>query len=190
MPRSRPRWPLKTGVRVLAMTYIENGFNPIPELRLPDDEYSRALQRFVPLCTDIVFADRRSRAIALVTRRQMPRVGLWWFGGAMLPNHTLQASAAANLKRETTLDLPEDRFEYVDLVTVQWKDRAQHPQDMGCHIASAVYVVYPTYADLRRVDIEVTPEYEGPELRWYNRHGLLRDGAFPGIVYIYEKLFP
>jgi ADP-ribose pyrophosphatase YjhB (NUDIX family) len=176
----------------LIKTYTEDGYRPIPAIRLSDKEYGRGLQCFVPVCTDVIPIDRRHKKIYLTDRRSKPITGLWWIGGKMMPAETKEESAARAFKRETKLDLPLKRFKLAAIFDYRWKDRAQKPKDLGCHMLAYTFTVELKPKELLFVSTHLDPkEYNQKNgLTAFTQKELVKAKVFPVILDLYDHLFP
>ena len=177
---------------IIVRSYTEVGRQPIPPVHLSDDEYGRGLQCFVPACTDIVPVDVDRRVIYLARRQSKPMTGWWWIGGRMIPHETKEESVARNLKRETLLELPINRFKFTAVFDYQWKNRAQKPQEIGCHILSYTFTVELTPDELVYASRHLEKnEYEqGSGLTAFTREQLISENVFQPILDFYDHIFP
>lgn len=177
---------------ILVRSYTEAGFEPIPSLRLSDEEYGRGLQSFVPMCTDTVLIDHSQRVIYLARRKAKPMSGWWWIGGRMMANETKEESVARRFERETKLALPPNRFKLAAVLDYRWKDRAQQPQTIGCHMCSYVFVVEPTPDELAYVSahLEENEYSEGSGLVAFDHERLAKEGVVSPILDFYYHVFP
>ncbi len=175
----------------LVRTYTENGYQAILPLRLADDEYGRALQCFVPACTDIVPVDTRSRIIYLARRASKPMTGWWWIGGRMAVHETKEEAAIRNFKRETGLEITADRLRLVAVFDYFCKDRAQAPQDIGCHMLGYTFTVELTAEEIALAATNLDKvEYEAAGIIAFNREQLVDVSVFPAILDLYDHVFP
>lgn len=179
-------------LRPLVRSYKEKNANKIPNVYLPNDAYGEALQCFVPMCTDIVPIDRAQQLIYLASRKAKPMTGLWWIGGRMKPGELKEEAAIRNFKRETQLELTYERFQLAGVFEYIWKDRAQPPQDMGCHMCAFTYTVELSASELRAASANLEKnEYEASfGLQAFSREDLIRNQVFPAILDLYETVFP
>ncbi|MEK7632139.1 MAG: NUDIX hydrolase [Patescibacteria group bacterium] len=134
---------------------------------------------------------RARKVIYLAHRRSKPMTGWWWIGGKMVPDQTLELSAVKNFQRETGLELPVSRLQLVGFLDYRWKDRAQAPQDMGCHMMGITFVVELTEAELLSVAANLDPkEYQkSVGLVPFNRHQLVEENVAPPILKLYDHVF-
>lgn len=179
-------------MEILIGSYTEKGYQTIPSLRLSDEEYGRGLQCFVPTCTDIVPIDKDKKVIYLARRSSKPMLGWWWIGGRMAPHETKEESAIRNFKRETGVELSQSRLKLAAVLDYRWKDRAQMPQEIGCHMEVYTFTVELTADELTLASLNLEKEeYEkGVGLIAFNREQLVREGVFPAILDFYDYIFP
>ncbi|MBI2121738.1 MAG: NUDIX hydrolase [Candidatus Sungbacteria bacterium] len=178
--------------KVLISSYTEDGYKPIPFVRLPDKEYGKGLQCFVFACADIVPIDVKRKVIYLARRQSKPMIGWFWIGGRMEPYETKEEAVTRNFKRETGLAFSQNRFKLTAIFDYRWKDRAQLPQTVGCHMATYTFTVELTSKELvyasRHLDKD---EYKiGGGLIPFTREKLISEGVFPAIVDLYGFIFP
>lgn len=178
-------------MNILIGSYTEKGYQSISSVYLSDDEYGRGLQCFVPACTDIVPIDVERKIIYLARRVAKPMTGWWWFGGRMTPHETKEEAAVRNFKRETGLELPQNRFTLAAIFDYRWKDRAQPPQEIGCHMLVYTFTVELTAAELAFVSANLEKEeYEkGAGLFAFDREQLVGEKVFPAILDLYDYVF-
>lgn len=179
-------------MNILVRSFTEDGYQPIPSIRLSDDEYGRALQCFVPACTDIVPIDVDQRLVYLAYRVSKPMTGWWWIGGVMKPDKSKEEAAAENFKRETGLKIPQSRLQLVAVFNYRYKDRAQSPQEIGCHMLGYMFTVELTAAELAFVSANLEKEeYEkGAGLFAFDRERLIKSEVFPAVLDLYDHVFP
>jgi len=175
----------------LIKTYTEDGYHPIPSIRLSNKEYARGLQCFVPACTDIIPINRRSKKIYLANRRSKPITGLWWIGGKMMPTETKEESVVRAFERETKLKLPIKRFKLVAVFDYRWKDRAQKPQNIGCHMLAYTFTIELSIKELQFASTHLDPkEYDNKNgLTAFTRKELVKANVFPVILDLYDHLY-
>ncbi len=179
-------------METLVRTYTESGYQVIPSVRLSDDEYGRELQCFVPACTDIVPINTHLRVIYLAHRASKPMTGWWWIGGRMAAHETKEEAAVQSFKRETGLELTHNRLKLAAVFDYFWKDRAQVPQEIGCHMLVYTFVVELTTEEMIAVASGLEKkEYEASAgLTAFNRKRLVSEKVFPAILDLYDHVFP
>lgn len=179
-------------MNILVRSYTERGYQPIPLIRLSDDEYGNGLQCFVPACTDIVPIDVGQRTIYLAQRASKPMTGWWWIGGRMDPCEIKEEAVVRRFQQETKLELPQSRFRLVAVFDYRWKDRAQNPQEIGCHMLSYTFTVELTPKELAFVSANLEEKEYDKEagLFAFNRKRLVEGKVFPSIIDLYDHVFP
>ena len=176
---------------ILIKSFKEDGYSPITHIRLSEEEYSRALSCFTPVCTDVVPIDVDRKNIYLARRSSKPMTGWWWIGGRMLPSDTKEQSVARNFKRETKLKISQNRFRLVGVLDYRWKDRAQSPQGVGCHMLAYTFTLELTEKEIASLTGNLDKdEYEaGTGLIAFNREQLVKEEVFPAIINLYDHIF-
>lgn len=135
-----------------------------PTVYLPDEEYGRALDAFVPTCVDVLVF-RPDGKFLLGERQQEPQPDWWVIGGRMRTRERFADAAARNLKRELGLVVDPDRLSPapVSVNSLIWDTRAQAPQEDGSHTLSLLFV-YQINAE--EVDMLV-PNEEYASVAWF-----------------------
>ncbi len=177
---------------MLVKSYTEEGYQQIPPVRLSDEEYAKALQCFVPVCTDIVPIDRALQLIYLAKRKTKPMVGWWWTGGRMMPHETKEEAAIRCFQRETKLSLDQRRLELVAVLDYRCKNRSQTPDAIGCHMLGITFTVELTPNELSSASANLEKnEYEdGGGLVAFNRADLFEERVASPIIDLYNQVFP
>ncbi len=95
-------------------TYIEKGA-PVGQktAHLSNEEYNRAMQKFIKVCHDVVVIDERGQWLLARRRADKATPGLWFIGGQMKPFFTSEESLRLVFARETGLNLECDRFTFI-----------------------------------------------------------------------------
>ena len=176
-------------MKILVKLYTEDGYEGIPSVRLSDEEYRKALQCFVPACSDIAPIDYNQRVIYLARRASKPMTGWWWIGGRMVSHETKEEAAIRNFKRETGLELTENRLKLVAVFDYRWKNRAQVPQEIGCHMIAYTFAVELTTKEINGVNLERNEYEESSGLTAFNRERLVNEKIFPAILDFYDNIF-
>ncbi|KAI8471757.1 MAG: hypothetical protein J3K34DRAFT_520281 [Monoraphidium minutum] len=108
---------------------------------LGDEEYGRALDALVKACADVLMRDTETGEILIMRRIVHPQPDWWFVGGRMKAGDTPLAAAAKNVKRETGLELPPERFTPLCTMSMLWQKRKQEPADNGTADISVVFLV-------------------------------------------------
>jgi len=180
---------------VLTLTFQDNGFKPIPRIRLTDEEYGRALQRFIGPCADIVPIDAHRRVFYLAKRQQKPNPSWWWIGGGILPGQPIDVSATQCFKRETGIELDPARLTLAANIDYRWENRAQEPTDMGCHMIGYTFLVELTRDELAQAAQHLQPDEYETELGFeaFDRKRIIaltdRYEIHPAILAVYDHVF-
>jgi len=179
-------------LKILVGSYKDDGYQPIPGVRLSDDEYGRGLQCFVPGCADVVPINVNRKVIYLARRTSKPMTGWWWIGGRIAPHDTKEAAAVKNFKRETGLDISQSRLQLAALFDYRWKDRAQVPQEIGCHMLAYTFTIELTSEEIALLsgNLDEQEYEEGSGLFVFNRERLVEEKVFPAVLDLYDHVFP
>lgn len=143
---------------------------------LPDDEYGRALDCLTKAVSDVLIESADGKRVFLGRRRVEPQPDWWFVGGRARPGETTTEAAARNVKRETGLDVPAERFGVIANYSFVWGLRAQAPAENGTADTSTIHVLSlladeekllssarmdeNEYADARWVDIDTIADGE------------------------------
>lgn len=121
--------------------YAEDPHFMMPQKFLSNDVYKEALESLVIVVTDVLFVDRAKKTIYLAKRKVKPMQDFWLIGGRVLAGEDAIYSIRRCVKRETGLELPADRFQFLTLNRYLWKDRAQEPQEKGADTLGYTFAV-------------------------------------------------
>lgn len=103
--------------------------------------YSVILDTVVVACTDICVLDGENN-ILLGLRQRKPLDDVWWtMGGRMFPGESFGESAARKLIEEIGIRIAPSRFQFLNLYSWLNGERAQSPQENGCHMIDIMMVV-------------------------------------------------
>ena len=177
---------------VLLRTYTEPGFVPLPGTLLSDETYAEVSQSIALATADIVLVDSTRERMYLARRRARPLQGWWWIGGRMMAGETPLHGAVRKLEQATSLRAESSRLVPVAVFNYLWKDRAQAPQDIGCHMVAHTYLFEPSANELQMIVRNLDPsEYDlSTGLVAFDRQRLLQEQVFPVISDLYDHLFP
>lgn len=181
----------KTGATTL---YIE-GEVVRPEMRggfMDEVVYTAAIENMVIVCTDTVIVNKRRETFYLAKRSVRPMAGLWWIGGRRNKGETPSGGMRRNFRRETGLDLPASRFEFVAMTEYLWQDRAQEPVEKGSHNLAHTFAVELSAEELETARDELeTREYDSTfGLQEFDRDRLIAEDVHPVILDVYDTIFP
>ncbi len=169
--------------------YRDQSEKKYPSVRLGDEEYGRAIQSLVVVCTDIVVVDTPTKTIYLPRRASRPASGKWWFvGGRSFIGETEQQSAQRCFRRETGLLIEENRFEFICMNRYFFADRQQIPQDVGCDSLCYTFSLQLTEEERSRVVLD-PKEYQEGGLRAFGREDLQTEGVQQCVRDVYKNIF-
>lgn len=171
--------------------YIEPG-TTINGLLLPLEVYAIAITGLIVVSVDIVIVDRRRRTFYLATRKVKPAKGLWWIGGKLNPGEMEADGARRKFLQETGLDVSTERFEYIRMHRMLWKDRELPPQDVGLDNLTYMFCVELTDEERQHVAEHLDPkEYETElGLKEFDRDALIAEGCNKLVISLYDEIFP
>ncbi|MFA6519706.1 MAG: hypothetical protein WCT41_02700 [Candidatus Paceibacterota bacterium] len=167
--------------------YIEKGFTGMEKVFLPDDEYARAIEAFIVTCVDTIIIDRYAKKVYLPKRRSKPAQDLWWvIGGRRKTGITAREAMREIFKRETSLEIPLERFVFVAIAEYLWSNRQQSPQKKGVHMQGYTFAVDLTPEERSIVAKNLDPkEYSAElELRAFTLEELQDGSHHPAVVAI------
>lgn len=172
------------------LTYKEEGFLPISNDWLENEAYEKVLRSKVLVNTDVALVNPVNRTMYLAWRKAMPMQGWWIIGGNTGDiNAPLVERLLTVVERETNLVIQSDRFVLTGLMEYFWKDRAQQPQDVGCHMFGLTFSVDITHEEAERIALD-PKEYESGNIVQFTREDLVREQVFPGLIDLYDRIFP
>ena len=177
---------------VLPKVFIENPFHEIEKNFLSEEEYSKAVSRFINVCTDIIIINEKRETIFLPKRVVDPMKGLWVIGGGRLPGEEAPDSAVRCFLRETSLKIDPRRLAPVGIYELIWATRKEEPQDAGKH--DLIYTFSLKLSDEELTSIKLNPEEYDEEffLQEFDRKKILETENWKGklpILRIYDDIF-
>ncbi len=182
---------------VLVTSFQDDDCGTIPPARLNDAEYEKALRRFIGVCTDIVLVHSETRSIYLAWRLQKPNANTyWWMGGGIRPGTPIERSAAEIFKRETGVSLDPNRLTLAACIDYYWKDRAQEPTDIGCHMIGYTFFFEPVAKEIAAIARSLDAnEYDATRgLTIFNRERIVEliesHEMHPAVLAVYDQIFP
>jgi hypothetical protein len=168
----------------------EDSCRDIPRYRLNDPEYGHVLQAKVLANTDVVLINPKKRTFYLAWRKAIPMNGWFWMGGNTGDiNVSLPEGLLSVIKRETGFEMPLDRLTLRFGAEYFWKDRAQAPKDMACHMFGLTFSVDITEEEVAQIKLDPN-EYEEGILREFTREDMVRESFFPVIIKAFDTIFP
>ena len=170
--------------------YREASNHRIQPVRLDDKTYAEAIQSFVIVCTDAIVFNRERRTVFLARRLVKPMQGWWIIGGRMQAGESPHQSMRRCFKRETSLDLPDERFNLLRLNRYLWKDREQEPQNAGSDDLCFTFSIELTKQEIQKASQALErDEYEAGGLSEFNYAKLNREGVNPIIIDLFDQFF-
>lgn len=167
--------------------YIEKGFTGMEKVFLPDDEYARAIEAFIVTCVDTIIVDRHAKKVYLPKRRSKPAQDLWWvIGGRRKTGITAREAMQEIFKRETSLEIPLERFVFITIAEYFWSNRQQQPQKKGVHMQGYTFTLELTQEELATVAKNLDPKeyYAELGLRVFTLEELQDGSHHPAVVAI------
>ncbi len=181
-------------IPVPSTRYDQDPAHRLRSRHLDDAVYAQVLDSMIIVCTDaIIVTPDRPGLVWLARRNVRPMRGWWIIGGRRRTSETIGASMARNFGRETTLDLPEDRFRLVRLNEYTWTDREQEPQDGGSHNLCHTFVVELNETERRQAaaNLERAEYVAGVGLKAFDLARLQADpDIHPMLIDLHHDLFP
>ena len=174
----------------LPTIYIENPGKVLKGAFLSDEDYGKAIAALPPVCADAVIINKTRRSIYLAPRISHPAPGWWVIGGRVKFEQSIPQGIVSNFKRETTLDLPFERFTYLCANHYFWATRAQEPMDFGTVVIAYAFTVELSDEELKRVSGNLEKqEYRGKLREFFSLQDLAETGARPPLIDMYKQVF-
>lgn len=142
------------------IAHFETGAYRPNKTFLEDAEYARALDCFVKGCADVLIQDESTGQVLIGRRAYHPQPDWWYIGGRMQAGFTPEQQARRNVRRETGLDLPPDRFSPLCVMSMLWQWRRQAPADNGTADVAVVCLCRVKAEERARVKLDAQ-EYRG-----------------------------
>lgn len=176
--------------------YIENGHTMSPK-RLTDEEYAAAIARFPRVCADVIPINREHKTIYLTRRKLGHPSGWWWIGGALNAGELPEKAAQRNLKRETSLELPLERFLVLPHLNFYvWNERDYEPKNLGCNDIVFCYLIEPSPDEITQAsqNLDKTEYEQNAVLKEFTRKGIEVESGFNKlarkvILELYDEIF-
>lgn len=158
---------------------------------MEEEVFSAAVDHMIIACTDVVVINRERRTLFLCRRAVRPMKGLWVIGGRRRKGETPLEGIRRCFKRETGLDLPEGRFDFVLVTEHLWQDREQEPRDHGLHYLGHQFSIELTQEEFAHArdhldSVEFDAEFG---LQEFTRERLIQERAHPVLLLIYNVIF-
>lgn len=152
------------------------------EKRLPDEIYSRALDRFIISTLDIAVFNPAGE-LFLGKRAWEPAKDLFWIiGGARNRGESFEETAQRLCKAELGLEIDPQRFQALDFYSYAFPRRRQVPEENGVHTDTHVFSVQLTDAETEALQ----PNEEYTETMWIRPDEVVRRATefHPAVVQI------
>lgn len=171
--------------------YREDSEHKIPRKFLSDEAYADAIAALIVVCTDAAIISKKRKTIFLAKRSTKPMSGWWFIGGRRIVGETADESIRRCFARETSLDLPETRFQFVAINDYVWKEREQKPQDAETHTLGYTFLVELSDEEVKKTSSALDlKEYErGFGLQEFDRQKLIDEGVHQAVIDIYDEIF-
>lgn len=145
--------------------HIDPEFRGMEKVYLTDQEYTHAIESFVIPCADAILVDRAAGHIYLAKRLSKPMDNTWWMIGGRRKAGVAPRDAMQEIfKRETSLNLPKERFTFAAMAEYLCHNRNQEPQDKGCHTQGYTFALELTAEERAIVAANLDPtEYDPTE---------------------------
>lgn len=164
-------------------------------LFLTDEMYAMSTQTLPLTNTDVIIVNNYDDGrVYLARRRVIPVKCLWFFGGRTKTGEKFRDAMYRCFKRELGLDVDKGRFQFVHQAIFTWKDRLQHPQDVGVQNNSYMFVIQLSEEELAVAAKKLDPnEYEQGSFRGYTRDELVasldENPSFVAMLDLYDEIF-
>jgi 8-oxo-dGTP pyrophosphatase MutT (NUDIX family) len=123
-------------------------------VRLPDEEYGKALDCIVKGCSDMLLLSPDGSQLLLGKRRVQPQPDWWFAGGRIFPGETPPESCQRLLRREFGLEVELSRFYVVCCQSLAWGMREQPPAGNGTADIQVVLKLLLTEAEVDKVVLD------------------------------------
>lgn len=171
-------------------TYIENSCQ-IKGGPVSPEMYSKFLDHFISVCTDVIIVDFTRKTCFLAKRISKPMSGWWIMGGRMFAGENENEAIRRNFKRETSLDVEAKRFVFARMCRTLWKDRQQEPKDRGCDNLAYTFYVELTKEEREQVAENLDPKEYDPSfgLQEFDFARLTKENVHQEILDLYLQIF-
>lgn len=172
--------------------FKEPGHEPVGNVPMTDEEYSKVLDVMVVVCADAVIVNRERKTIYLAKRKAKPMQGWWIIGGRVRSGEEPLAAIHRKFLHETGVDVSEERFKFISFIRHQWKDRQQQPQTHGVDDLSYTFVVELSQDELTVAHASLDEkEYEKDQgLTEFTKEKLEQENVHPSLLHLYNLIFP
>jgi len=139
---------------------------------LDEEQYGLCMAAFPRVCSDIIAVHPQREGFYLARRIHHSAMGRWCFGGGQRRGQTPRDAAAANLRRETGIEVPPEKFTFLFATEMYWKHRNPQPQNLGEQCRVLTYCFVPTNQEV--ANIKLDPNEYDPEhgVQLYTKRGI------------------
>lgn len=178
--------------------YVERPGYVMPPKRLTDEEYAAAIARFPRVCADVIPINREHKTIYLAQRKLGHPSGWWWIGGALNAGELPEKAAQRNLKRETSLKLPLERFNCLPHLNFYiWIEKDCEQKNLGCNDIIFCYLIEPSVKEITQIskNLDKTEYEKNAVLKEFTRKDIGVESGFnklarKAILELYDEVFP
>lgn len=158
---------------------------------LGEEEYKNVLDSFVIACTDIVMKDSSKEIIYLAYRKNKPIDGWWIIGGRRKAGKLPQEAVSECFKRETSLEIPPERFHLISINEYIFKKRQQKPNNKGSHALSHTFVLEINEDEMGKISEGLAEEEfdKSMGLQGFDRARLVSEGIHQSLIDLYDIIF-
>lgn len=177
-----------------AHVYRENLDHKFPSVFLSDEDYGKAISRFPRLCADVILMNSARQVIYLTRRKLGHPSGWWWIGGSLNLGELEIEAAKRNFKRETSLDFPLWRFDFMRYNIYFWADRDYEPKDFGSDDRAFTFFVEASDEEIASAHLDLLEYEEGVGLQAFDRQRILTEPGFNPlarqiVLDMYDEIF-
>jgi|CXWL01.1.fsa_nt_gi ADP-ribose pyrophosphatase YjhB (NUDIX family) len=172
--------------------YVEDPEFMMPLTFLSEEVYEQALSSLIVVCADTVIIDREHKTLWLAKRIVPPISTDWVIGGRIGAGEKEQDGAQRIFARETSLNLPRERFSFLGMNRYICSERKQYPQEKGSDTLSYTFIAELTPEEIQIVSKNLEPqEYDlSAGLTEFSRTQLVERKVHRAIIDMYDLIFP
>lgn len=141
--------------------YVQDGWKGGNSYPVPPQIWGPVVRdNVVVSCADVVVVSPDGR-ILLARRSIQPLLGEWWvIGGKRNPGESQVESAERHFRRDTKLELPAARFNFIGAYSTVFAVRNEPPYENGSHTDNFTFAVLLTAPEIAAIKLDPR-EYEG-----------------------------
>ena len=172
----------------LPEVFIEDPRHVYPEMKRPSDEaYAQVIATTGKQACDTIIIDKKRKVLWLSYRLVHTQKDRWWnFGGSLKAREDYAFVAKRTFERDTGLNLPEERFQFVRPHRIWSATRAEIPHDAGEDCLVWQFALDLTEEERSRVQPNAE-RYRG--LREFTRNDLAADPRLLPQLRFYDAVF-